>query len=353
MSLCIAQVAPLWENVPPLYYGGTERIVSYLTEGLVKQDHDVTLFACGTSKTQGRLVSVYPRPLFRDGIAWTNIMYPLLHLSRVFDHADEFDLIHIHLNKSSDYLALPLAAPHKRKVVFTLHFPYPTSQLRVDRHLVLQKYRDLNYVSISNAQRRGGENLNWLATVYNGIDLTPYKFSSQPKDYFLWIGKFNPDKGVYEAIMAAKEAGVKLILGGKIDQLEREDLQYYREKVEPLVDNQQIVYVGELNDSQKNEYYGGAIAFLNPVQWNEPFGLTMTESMACGTPVIAFANGATPEIVVDGQTGFLVDSVPAMVNRIREISRLNRAACRQRVEELFTAEQMTNNYLNVFNKMIH
>lgn len=190
----IAQVAPLWENIPPPLYGGTERIVSSVTEGLVAKGHKVTLFAVGTSRTSAQLVSVYPRPLFRDHIPWTNIMYPLLNITEAFDREKEFDIIHMHLNKSSDYLALPLARSIKHKVVFTLHFPYPIGQNREDRHKVFQKYKELNYISISDSQRRGGENINWIATVYNGIDLTPFTLNLNPQDYLLWMGKFNPDK---------------------------------------------------------------------------------------------------------------------------------------------------------------
>lgn len=344
----IAQVAPLWENIPPQLYGGTERIVYYLTEGLVKKGYEVTLFACGTSKTSARLISVYPRPLFRDGVPWTNVMYPLLNITEAFDRASDFDLIHVHLNKSSDYFSLPLAKPIKEKVVFTFHFPYPKSQNRQDRHLVLQKYKDLQYISISNAARQGGENLNWLATVYNGVDLRLYQFNPTPKDYFLWLGKFNADKGVKEAILSAKKAGVKLLVAGAIDLLEGEDLWYYQNEVKPLIDNQQIVYVGELNDEQKNKVYGEAIGFLNPIQWNEPFGLVMAEAMATGTPVISFNNGAAPEIIVDGKTGFLVENIDQMVEKIREIGKINRMECRQRVEQYFTIEKMIDEYCKIY-----
>lgn len=352
MSLRIAQVAPIWENVPPLRYGGTERVVSYLTENLVQRGHQVTLFACGTSQTAAQLVSVYPRPLWRDNIPWTNVMYPLLHLTEVFDRADQFDIIHIHINKASDYLALPLALPHRRKTLLTLHCPYPTSQNRLDRHAVLQKYRDLNYTSLSNAQRQGGANLNWLANVYNGINLAPYTFTASPKDYYFWIGKFNPDKGIHEAITAAKAAGVKLILAGSIDHLDAEDFSYYTDQVKPLIDNKQIKYVGELDDQQKNEYFGGAIAFLNPIKWNEPFGLTMVESMACGTPVIAFRAGAAPEIIEDGKNGWLAATTEEMTKYIKQAASLNRAQARAVVEQRFSSMVMTDAYEKVYQRLL-
>lgn len=351
MALRIAQLGTIWENTPPPKYGGTERIVHYLTEGLVKDGYDVTLFATGASKTAAKLRSIYPNALFRDGIPWKNLMYPLLHITEAFDHEAEFDIIHVHLNKSSDYMALPLAKPVKQKVVFTLHFPYPVSQHRFDRHRVFQKYKDLNYVSISNSQRLGGENLHWVDTVYNGVDTSLYTFNPIPKDYFLWLGKFNPDKGVKEAIMAAKKANVKLLVAGTIDNLEGEDFRYYNEEVKPLIDNKQIVYIGELDDNTKNKVYGEAVGFLNPIKWNEPFGLVMAESLATGTPVISFKNGAAPEIIVDRESGFLVDNVDQMAERIAHIREIERIKCRRRIEEKFTVEKMVKGYEKVYNKI--
>lgn len=352
MSLRIAQIGPLWENIPPEKYGGTEWIVHSLTEGLVKKGHDVTLFACGTSKTSAKLVSVYPRPLFRDGIPWTNIMYTLLHITEAFDHADDFDIIHMHLNKSSDFLALPLARAFKNKVVFTFHFPYPLSRpehdKRPDQHLVLQKYKDLHYISISNSQRRGGENLNWAGTVYNGIEIDKFRFNPNPKDYFLWLGKINPDKGTKNAILAAKQAEVRLLIAGAIDKLEGADYLYYQNEIKPLFDDKQIIYTGEANLVEKNKLYGEAKGFLNPIQWNEPFGLVMAESMATGTPVIAFRQGAAPEIIEDGVNGYIVDTVDQMVDKIKQIDQIDRKKCRERVEQHFTSEQMVENYCHIY-----
>lgn len=350
-KLRIAQVGSLWEQIPPPLYGGTERIISYLTEGLVARGHDVTLFACGTSQTSAELVSVYPRPLFRDGIPATNIMYPLLNLAEVFDRADNFDIIHVHLNRASDYLALPLAARYSSKTVISAHFPYPTSHNQPDRHTVLQKYRHLNFTSISYAQRKGGENLNWIANIYNGIDLKAYQPHQDISDYFVWIGRFNPYKGAREAIQAAKAAGAKLILAGRPDSPAPEERKYYEEEIVPLLDNSHIRAVGELTDTEKNTYLGQAIAYLNPIQWNEPFGLTMAEALACGTPVIAYANGAAPEIIEDGKTGFLVHNKEEMVQRMAEIKTISRQACRQRAEKHFSAETMTENYLAVYDQL--
>ncbi len=348
----IAQIGPLWENIPPPGYGGTERIVHYLTEGLVKNGHEVTLYACGTSTTAAKLVSVFPRPLIREGIPWTNITYPLLNITEAFDHSDEFDIIHMHLNQVSDYLALPLFKSIKHKVLFTPHFVYPLFHKHEDRHAILQKYKNMNFSSISNSQRKKGENLNWVATVYNGVDTQLYKLNKTPKNYWLWLGKFNPDKGSKEAIMAAKKADVKLLIAGTIDSLNKEDYLYYTEQVKPLIDGKKIQYIGEINDSVKNKIYGEAIGFLNPILWNEPFGLVMAESMATGTPVIAFRNGAAPEIIEDGKSGFIVDTVDEMVEAMKKIQTIDRKECRRRVEDMFSTKTMVLQYERLYQKIL-
>lgn len=350
-KLRIAQIAPLWEQLPPPLYGGTERVVSLLTEGLVAKGHDVTLFACGNSKTKAKLFSVYPRPLFRDGIPWTDVIYPTLNMTAAFDRQQDFDIIHMHLNKSSDYLAMPLARPISEKVVFTLHFPYPLVQNRISRHEYFQKYRDMNFVSISNSQREKGENLNWLGTVYNGIDLGPYSFHQKPKDYFAWLGKFNPDKGVVEAIQAVKKAGEKLIMAGKVDEMEKDDYRYFKEQIEPHIDGHQIQFIGEADDKKKNELFGNAKAFLNPIKWNEPFGLVMTEAMATGTPVISFARGAATEIITDGQTGYLVNNIDEMVEKMKQLNKINRHKCRLRVEKYFSGPTMVEGYEKIYGNL--
>ncbi|MFA5995314.1 MAG: glycosyltransferase family 4 protein [Patescibacteria group bacterium] len=352
MSLSIAQVAPLWENVPPLLYGGTERVIYNLTEGLIKRKHNVTLFACGTSKTNAKLCSIYPRPLYRDDIPWTNLMYPLLNITAAFDRANEFDIIHVHLNTMQDYLALPLAKNISQKVLFTIHFKYPNKNTQADRYSVLNKYKELNYSSISNTQRTGENQQHWLGTVYNGIDTTTYTYQAKPKDYFIWLGKFKATKGAYEAIQAAKQANVKLILAGTIDKLEKKHYNYYKEKIEPQIDQKQIIYVGEINDQQKNDYLGHAIALLNPIQWNEPFGLVMIEAMACGTPVIAFRQGAAAELILDGQTGYIVDNIGEFIKKIKALNLIKRVNCRQHVEQKFTKEIMTNSYLELYHSML-
>jgi len=350
MKLRIAQLGPLWENIPPPKYGGTERIVHYLTEGLVKKGHEVTLFACGTCQTSAKLFSVYPRPLFRDGIPWWNVMYPLLNMTAVFERAADYDIIHVHLNQGSDFFSLPLFQPIKHKVVFTLHFPYEFNYTWKGNTEVLQKYKDMKFISISDSQRKGGENLNWVKTIYNGVDTRLYTFNPNPKDYFLWLGKFNPDKGTQDAVLAAKKAGVKMIIAGAVDKLEGEDYQYYL-ATKKYIDGKQIQLIGEITDQEKNELYGNAIGFLNPIRWNEPFGLVMAESMATGTPVISFKNGAAPEIIEDGKSGFLVDNIDAMAEKIKEINRIDRSYCRQTIEKYFSVDKMVEGYEEVYKQL--
>ncbi len=352
MNLRIAQIAPLWERIPPKRYGGTERVLYNLTQGLVKAGHNVTLFAAGNAKTSAKLVSVYPQSLVDANIPWTNVTYPLLNIAEAFGREKQFDILHMHLNKSSDFMALPLAEHIKNKVVFTFHIPYPLSQDREDRHLILQKFKKLNFVSISNSQRRGGENLNWAATVYNGIDTSIHKFNPTPKNYFLWVGRFNPYKGVKDAIMAAKKANANIIIAGKLDpKLEPEDYNYYKKQIKPLVDGKQVVHVKELDDKLKNHLMGNALGFLNPITWNEPFGLVMAESMATGTPVISYRAGSAPELIRNGKTGFLVKGISEMAQKMKQIGKIKRINCRKRVEEMFSGEAMTRGYIKVYNKL--
>lgn len=344
----IAQVSSIYEDTPPKLYGGTERVVSSITEGLIKNGHDVTLFATGSSQTKAKLVSVIDGPLYRKGIGKSNLTYPLLNFTEAFERQDQFDILHFHLSLISDYTALLGAKYIPTKTLFTIHFTAPEKKGYPDRHLLLEKYKQLNFVSISKSHRDGFPSLNWLGTVYNGIELSQLTFNATPKDYALWLGKFRIEKGAKEAILAAKKAGIKLILAGGIDIEDERDHRYYENEVKPLIDGKQIVFVGEKGGMEKDELLGNAICLLNPINWDEPFGLAPVEAMATGTPVISFKRGALAETVKDGETGYLVDGLEGMVQRITQIKQINRAACRKHVEENFSAEKMVKEYEKLY-----
>ena len=249
-KLRIAQVSSLWERTPPPFYGGTERIVYYLTEGLAHKGHKVTLFATGDSKTSANLQSVYPRALYRDNVSWQNgFLYTLLHHTKVFEQAEKFDLIHVHFNTRHDYVALALAGYVKTPTLFTIHYVLPkeNEKAKKDRFLLLNKYRNRNFVTLSFAQRTLNF-LNYVGNVYNGLDFSNFKFIEKPKNYLVWLGRICKDKGTYEAIKVAKKTRMKLLIAGKIDWANEEYLKYYKEKIKPEIDGKNIVYAGEVKE---------------------------------------------------------------------------------------------------------
>lgn len=352
-KLRIAEVGTIWETTPPELYGGTERVVSELTEALAAMGHDVTLFATGDSKTSAKLSSTYPRAAYRDGISWENFLYPLQHISEPFLRAKEFDIIHVHLNRSQDYVALPMSRLVKTPTVFTLHFQLPTTEEigRKDRRMFLEQYRDCNFISISNAQRT--MDLNYVATVYNGLDFSNFiPRGNEPREYLAWIGRFCHEKGAREAIETAKRSGQPIILAGKIDRQKKEYLEYYEKYIEPEIDGKQVKYIGEVNDVQKIELLQRAIALINPINWNEPFGLTMIEAMAMGVPVIAIDRGPVREIVKEGETGFIVKNVTEMVRAVGRISELDRSKIHTHSLSHFSAQTMALNYVDVFRRLV-
>lgn len=348
-KLRIAQVGTIWETTPPPLYGGTERIVYNLTEELVRRGHDVTLFATGDSKTLGKLESIYPKALYRDGIPWSNPLYPLLHITNAFDKADHFDIIHMHFNTRQDYVALAIAGYIKTPTIFTIHFVMPgeNDPAKQDRLLLLKKYKNRNFVTISKAQQTL-RFLNYAGTVYNGLDFSLFKFNPKPQNYIAWLGRFCHDKGTAEAIAVAKKTGMKLIMGGKIDWANKEYKKYYEEKVKPHIDGKQIVYLGELGDKEKIELLKNAKALLNPINWSEPFGLVTIEAMACGAPVIAFDNGPVKEQIIDGKTGFIVKNVNEMAEAVGKIDKIDRAFCRDHAIKNFSAKAMAEGYEDVY-----
>lgn len=361
----IAQIAPLWETIPPRSYGGTELIVHLLTKELVAMGHEVTLFAVGTSQTSASLEAVFDKPL-RD----LSQLYPLtkpdhavslypgspvstLHelqvLERVFAASDRFDVIHNHLG----CITLSFAVLSDMPVLTTLHGAFSSDTLYHQAEMqYYEAHAQLPYVSISNNQRIPCPLLNYQGTVYHGLDLNQYQasFNIADKNYLAFLGRFCEDKGPHLAIKAALETGWKLIMAGKIDC--QEEKEYFREKIEPYVDNQQILYIGELNHPKKVRLLQNAAATLCPVTWSEPFGLVLIESMACGTPVIALKNGSIPEIVVHGKTGFVTESLEAFIACIGQINEIDRRACRTHVETLFSDYRMTCDYLRIYEQLI-
>jgi glycosyltransferase involved in cell wall biosynthesis len=336
----IAQIAPLAEPVPPEMYGGTERVVSQLTESLVERGHEVTLFASGDSKTAAHLVPVTPEALRLSSQEVDPSIYLTLELGMVFDRAADFDVIHSHV----DYFALPFARLVATPVVTTLHGRLDLPGLPT----IFERYRDAQVVSISDSQRQPLPGATWAATVYNGTDLGRFTFNEAGGDYFAFVGRICPEKNIEGAISIAHRTGVPLRIAAKVDPV---DVDYHEAVIKPLLDGRHVDYLGELGDEDKNELLGSARALLFPVDWPEPFGLAMTEAMACGTPVLALRRGSVPEVVEDGVTGFVRDSEEELAQVAGEISRLSRRACRERVERHFSVDVMTDGYEAVYRQL--
>src|SRR5437660_3960077 len=318
----IARVAPLYESVPPKYYGGTERVVSYLTEELMRQGHEVTLFASGDSETNARLVAACRRSLRLDKRYQGQMAHHFVMLERVFQRAGEFDIIHFHV----DYLHFPLSRKEAVTHVTTLH-----GRLDIpDLVPLYQEFCEMPVISISNGQRETLPWANWQATVYHGLPADIYRFHPEPGSYLAFLGRISPEKRVDRAIETAKQVGMPLKIAAKIDRV---DQDYFESEIAPLLRNSLVELVGEIGDGEKDEFLGNAYALLFPIDWPEPFGLVMIESMACGTPIIAYRRGSVPEIMKDGVSGFIVDDVDTAVKAVERIPAFSRKACRQYFEE--------------------
>jgi glycosyltransferase involved in cell wall biosynthesis len=340
--LRIAQVAPLYESVPPQLYGGTERVVSWLTEELVRQGHDVTLFASGDSVTAARLVAPVSRALRLDASCQDQLAPHLLLMEEVFRRRRDFDIVHFHC----DYLHFPFSRRQRQPHVTTLHG-------RLDIPELPRLYREYGgepVVSISDAQRRPLAWLNWQATVYHGLPRRLHTFRDGAGSYLAFLGRFSPEKRADWAIEIARRAGMPLKIAAKID---RADLDYYHEQIVPLMKRSAsfVEFVGEIGIAAKDEFLGNAAALLFPIDWPEPFGLVMIEAMACGTPVIAFPKGSVPEVIEDGVTGFVVGDIAQAVAAVGQLGKLNRRRCRLAFEERFSDERMTRDYLGVYRRL--
>jgi glycosyltransferase involved in cell wall biosynthesis len=342
--LRIAQVSPLYESVPPTTYGGTERVVSYITEELVRQGHDVTLFASGDSVTAARLVPVCTRALRLLGRGCIDpLTHHILLLERVCQESAKFDIIHYHIDYMHFAISRRMAVPH----VTTLH-----GRLDLPDLVPLYKeYRDMPLISISDAQRGPIHWANWQGTVHHGLPPDLFRFHPGGGDYLAFLGRISPEKRVDRAIEIARRTKRRLRVAAKVDKA---DLQYFRKEIEPLFKaNQQFVeFVGEIGGTAKEEFLGNAAGLLFPIDWPEPFGLVMIEAMACGTPVIAYRRGSVPEVIDHGVSGFVVDDEDEAVEAVRRLPELSRQRCRDVFEQRFLAERMTRDYLELYRRRL-
>jgi glycosyltransferase involved in cell wall biosynthesis len=336
----IAEIAPLFESVPPRLYGGTERVVSYLTEALVQMGHDVTLFASGDSATHARLVPCVPRALRLDGRSQVHLVPHLLEMEEVFRRQDEFDVMHFH----TDQLHFPLARRHPVPHVTTLHGRLDLPELEP----LMREFREMPLVSISDAQRSPLWGARWQATVHHGLPPDLLRFHAGPGHYLAFLGRISPEKRCDRAIEIARRLGQRLCIAAKVDAADR---CYYEEKIRPLMSHPLVEYVGEIGEHEKSDFLGNATALLCPIDWPEPFGLVMIEAMACGTPVVAFRGGSVPEIVEPGVTGFVVDSLGEAVHATAAAASLDRRRVRRRFELRFCATRMARDYLAVFARL--
>ncbi len=334
----IAQIAPLIESVPPKLYGGTERVVHYLTEELVRQGHDVTLFASGDSLTTADFVPCTDGALRLNPRVQDPIPYYMIMLDGVRRRASEFDVLHFHI----DCLHFPLFREISSRTVTTLHG-------RQDMPDLLPLYRefdDMPLVSISHYQRRPMPQVRWAGNVYHGMPADNYPFTRSPNgDYLAFLGRICPEKRPDRAIEIAKRAGMKLKIAAKVDRV---DQVYFEEEIQPLLGHPLIEFVGEIGEHEKGSFLGGARAVLFPIDWPEPFGLVMIEAMACGTPVIAYRSGSVPEVVEHGVSGFIVENVDQAVDAVRNLDALDRPRVRERFERRFSAERMAGDYVAIY-----
>jgi len=360
--LRIAQIAPPWIAIPPKQYGGAENVIYHLVEEQVAQGHDVTLIAPGDSKTSAKLVSFYPKSLLESGVPWTMHLKAFYHLQKAVEYIKEqkFDIVHTHLSSSSDMYLFPLTAHLGTPHVTTLHSVFPFDRdARSNRtgdadSFYMEWSPSLPMVAISESARQNVPYpLNFVGVVHHGLDMQDFKpVKRKLNENFVWLGRFMPEKGAHLAIEAAKQAQVPLVLAGVIDRHSKISMDYFEQVIKPQIGKDQITYIGPVNMRQKNNLFGRARGFLNPIEWEEPFGMVMIESMAMGCPVISFARGAASEIIADGETGFLVETVDEIVSAIAKIDKIDREAVRAYVEQNFSSQSMAKNYVEIYKKVI-
>jgi glycosyltransferase involved in cell wall biosynthesis len=337
----IAQVAPLYESVPPKLYGGTERVVSWLTEELVRLGHDVTLFASGDSLTSARLVPACKKALRLDPNCVDQLAHHVIMLDEVFGEIENFDIVHFHV----DYLHFPFSRRQRTAHVTTLHGRLDLPELDpLYRH-----FKDVPVISISDAQREPLPWANWQGTIHHGLPRDSFSLGGGRGGYLAFLGRTSPEKGLDQAIEIAKRAEMPLKIAAKIDRV---DVEYFEAIIKPLLDHPLIEFIGEIGYPEKEVFLGNAAALLFPINWREPFGLVMIEAMACGTPVIAYPRGSVPEVVEESITGFVVPNLEGAVKAVKRIEEIDRKKCRQYFEQHFDAERMAKDYLTIYQRVV-
>ena len=339
----ILQIAPLWESVPPSAYGGTEAVVSVLTEELVRRGHEVTLCASGDSRTRAELLSVYPRSLRTASDLQDPWPYAWLHSALALREASEFDIVHNHAGEVT--MAMAHLVPDI-PMLTTMH-----CLITPDTKFIWDRYPGY-YNTISMSQRRTMPPLasgHYVGVVYNAIDVSSFPYEEHKEDYLLFLSRISVDKMPHLAVEVARRTGRRLIIAGKVDRV---DQQYFDSVLAPLIDGKQIQFVGEADARRKRELFSKAYCLVLPLSWEEPFGLVMIEAMACGTPVISFGRGSTPEVVIDGETGYIVRNVDEMAEAVQKVDRISPRRCRQHVEDNFDARIMADRYLQAYQRII-
>jgi glycosyltransferase involved in cell wall biosynthesis len=365
----ILQIAPPWIATPPATYGGTELVIYNLCKGFVELGHEVMLFATKNSQSPGQLDYVFNKGLVEMDIDWSASLPPFVHYHQAFQKADEYDIVHGHLSSGTDLLVLPFIHDLNRRgkaAVITIHGHWP-----YDRNSYMDPYfkklyaKNVGTIAISRAmQKLVPKEFRDVGYIHNSLDPHTLSFRARPGvyankahprregGYLTWLGKIVPDKGTYEAILAAKEAGEQFVFGGIVDKYDKQSVDYFQTKVKPLIDDDQIIYLGPLDIKAKNKLIGSAKAFLNPIAWEEPFGMVMIEAMACGVPVISYNRGAAPELIKNGKNGFLVKNRREMVKAIAMIDTINRKECRRYVEERFSPIAAARKHIELYQKEI-
>jgi glycosyltransferase involved in cell wall biosynthesis len=335
----IAQVSPLYESVPPQAYGGTERVVSFLTEELVRQGHEVTLFASGDSQTSARLVPMVPNAL-RLGQSEDSLAHHVLMADRVARMGRQFDVVHFHI----DYVHFPLSRRERYTHVTTLHGRLDIPDLQP----LYDEFRDMPVVSISHAQRAPLPQADWQATVHHGLPPDLFDFQPDAEGYLAFLGRISPEKRVDRAVEIARRTGMTLRVAAKIDDA---DQRYFETEIAPLFDQPFVEFLGEIGEAEKQRFLGGATALLFPIDWREPFGLVMIEAMACGTPVVAWRGGSVDEVITDGVSGFVVEGIDEAVDATYRAAMLDRRRCRAAFDERFTADRMARTYVTIYERL--